>query len=138
MIEFIKSNYHIIIIIGSIILLVLVILKNMLIKKMDSFNIKIEDASTIGKEEIHEDYMDMTRSPQGTLVVLADGIGKNEAGRISSITAVKTFKRLFLKQWNGEKIEYFFKRAFNETNNEILKRVDNNQGGASVISAIIR
>ncbi|MCB2340713.1 PP2C family protein-serine/threonine phosphatase [Clostridium estertheticum] len=137
MIEFAEKNYCMVILILLIIILVLVGLKNILIKIIDKSYIKIESAATIGNEEIYEDHMETICSPQGTLAVLADGLGKNEAGRISSITTINTFRRLFLQQWNGEKTEYFFNRAFNEANSEILRRVDNNQGGASVVSAII-
>ncbi|MCY6355726.1 PP2C family protein-serine/threonine phosphatase [Clostridium sp. ZS2-4] len=137
MLKFIHEKYYIFILALVILLSILLILRNLLIKKIKRPSIQIENGTTIGKEEIQENYLDIVYSPHGILTVLADGIGKNEAGRISSIVAVKTFTSLFSELGIGQKIEYFFKRAFNIASSEILKRVDNNQGGASVVSAIV-
>lgn len=137
MLKFIYEKYYIVMFVLVILLLILLILKNLLIKKINKSSIEIQKGSAIGKEEIQENYSDIVHSSHGILTVLADGIGKNEAGRISSIVAVKTFRRLFLEIGSVQKIEYFFKRAFNIASSEILKRVDNNQGGASVVSAIV-
>lgn len=134
----IQENFYLISIGLAIILVILLLVKNILINLASANDLHIEKASLIGKEEINEDYMDTAEASYGTLAVLADGFGKNETGRISGRAAVNTITQLFLEQWSGEKIEYFFNRAFNLANCEILKRIDGNQGGANVISAIIK
>ncbi|WP_242984753.1 PP2C family protein-serine/threonine phosphatase [Clostridium taeniosporum] len=104
---------------------------------MKKENISLVKYSYIGNEEIQEDYFNIKKKNNTILAVIADGLGKNEAGRISSITAVKTISNIFLKEYNNEKINYFFKKAINKTNHEILKRVEKNKGGTSVLMSII-
>lgn len=133
----IKNNY---IVLASLIalLIILLLVKSILIKALNKESLQIQTASTIGKEEIQENCLDVIRGELGTLAVLGDGLGKNEAGRISSIISVRTIGKNFLKLETMDKLEYFFKRAFNEANREILKRVENNQGGTSIAAAIIK
>lgn len=137
MIDFINKNNYMILFLLSIILFMLIVLRKLLLKNLNYSGIKVEKDSIIGKKEIREVCSEVVSSNEGSLAVLADGLGKNEAGRISSQVAVKTFTRLFLNQLSIEKIEYFFRRAFIRANSEILKRIDNNQGGTSVASVII-
>jgi len=68
---------------------------------------------------------------------MSDGLGKNEAGRISSIASVKTIEKMFLDEYSNEKINYFFYKSFNKVNHEIIKRVEKNKGGTSNLSIII-
>lgn len=51
--------------------------------------------------------------------------------------AVKTISKLFKEEGNKEKITYFFKKAFNKASREIIKRVEKDKGGASVLSVIV-
>lgn len=137
MIEAIGEAYNEILFVLFVLLLILIKLRNLVIKKIDKGYIDIETATAIGKEEYQEDYLEVVESSQGTLAVLADGFGKNGVGSIASAAAVKIFTKLFLEQQALEKVEYFFHRAFNTANNEILKRIDNNQGGTSIAGVII-
>lgn len=116
---------------------VLIIIRSFLLRKISKEDLEIAKEVSIGYEEIQEDYADVISTPNGTLAALADGLGKNEAGKISSIIAVKTIIELFKNEGNKEKITYFFKRAFNKANHEIIKRVEKDKGGASVLSVII-
>ncbi|NFS30376.1 protein phosphatase [Clostridium botulinum] len=118
-------------------LLLLCVTKQILFKIMNKENISLVKYSHIGHEEIQEDYFNIKKKDNVVLAVIADGLGKNEAGRISSITAVKTISNMFLKEYSNEKVSYFFKKAINKANHEILKRVEKNKGGTSVLMAII-
>ncbi|AGX41820.1 PP2C family protein-serine/threonine phosphatase [Clostridium saccharobutylicum] len=119
------------------ILIILFIIRSYLLKKLNKKDLKIAKDISIGYEEIQEDYGEVVTTYNGTIAVLADGLGKNEAGRISSMTAVKTIIRMFKEEGNREKIQYFLKKAFNKANREIIKRVERDKGGASVLSVII-
>lgn len=92
----------------------------------------------MGKEEIQEDDIGITEIQNSILAVLADGLGKKEAGRISSVYAVKEINEMFKKEGVNEREIYFFKKAYNKANSEIIKRVERDKGGASVLSCIIR
>ncbi|AIY81837.1 protein phosphatase [Clostridium botulinum] len=118
-------------------LLLLCVIKHILFKIMNKENISLVKYSHIGHEEIQEDYFNIKKKDNAVLAVIADGLGKNEAGRISSITAVKTISNMFLKEYSNEKVSYFLKKAINKANHEILKRVEKNKGGTSVLMAII-
>lgn len=126
-----------IIILLAIILIILIITRDFILKRINKNDLEIVKDIVIGREEIQEDFLDSVTSPCGTLAVLADGLGKNEAGRLSGIIAVKTIKNIFLEEGSREKIKYFFKKAFNKVNLEIIKRVEKDKGGASVLSVIV-
>ncbi|NRT37162.1 serine/threonine protein phosphatase PrpC [Clostridium beijerinckii] len=119
------------------ILILLLIARNFIIRRIYKQELEIANEIFIGNEEIQEDYSEGVNKSNGTMAVLADGLGKNEAGRISSIVAVKTISKLFKEEGNKEKITYFFKKAFNKASREIIKRVEKDKGGASVLSVII-
>ncbi|NRT79245.1 PP2C family protein-serine/threonine phosphatase [Clostridium beijerinckii] len=119
------------------VLILLLIARNFLIRRIYKQELEIVNEIFIGNEEIQEDYLEVVNKSNGTMAVLADGLGKNEAGRISSIVAVKTISKLFKEEGNKEKITYFFKKAFNKASREIIKRVEKDKGGASVLSVII-
>lgn len=121
----------------GIILLILLIIRIVLLEKINKKHIECASSTIIGNEEIQEDYNCVISKEYGTLAVLADGLGKNECGRIASIIAVKTIRDLFEKEGTKERISYFLRRAFNEGNKEILRRVERENGGASVLAGII-
>lgn len=120
-----------------IILITLFIIRDYLLKEINKRDLEIAKETIIGCEEIQEDYIDIVSSENGTLAVLADGLGKNEAGKISSITCVKTIIKMFKEEGSKEKLTYFFKKAFNKANHEVIKRVERDKGGASLLSVIV-
>ncbi|WP_315069744.1 protein phosphatase 2C domain-containing protein [uncultured Clostridium sp.] len=120
-----------------ILLIILLLIKSLLLRLIYKKDLEIAKKISIGYEEIQEDHVDIISSANRTLAVLADGLGKNEAGRISSIIAVKMITQMFREEGSKEKLSYFFKKAFNKANHEILKRVEKDKGGASVLSVII-
>jgi len=131
------ANIKFIVLLG-IVLIILLIIRNFLLKKINKKDLEIAQEVCIGYEEIQEDYADVISEAYGTLAVLADGLGKNEAGRISSIVSVKTITKMFKEEGNIDKISYFFNKAFIKANHETIKRVERDKGGASVLSAVIK
>lgn len=118
--------------------IMLFIIRMLLIKKINQKDIIIASSLVIGMEEIQEDDIGITETEQGTLAVLADGLGKKEAGRISSVYAVKEINEMFKSEGSDENEVYFFKKAYNKANNEIIIRVERDKGGASVLSCIVK
>lgn len=99
---------------------------------------KAGKAMTIGTRQVQEDDYGICQSREGFLAVLADGMGKNYGGRVSSRIAVDTMKDMFEAYQAAENPAYFFRRAFHAVNREILKQLDDGKGGASVGTALIR
>ena len=130
------ANIKIILVLG-VLLIILLIIRNILLKRINKKDLEIAQEVTIGYEEIQEDYVDIIAEAYGTLAVLADGLGKNEAGRISSIVAVKTIIKMFKEEGNVDKVTYFFNKVFKKANHEIVNRVEKDKGGASVLSVIV-
>lgn len=130
------SNIKFICVLGAV-LIILLIIREFLLRRVKKKNLEIAKEISIGYEEIQEDFVEVVESSNGTLAVLADGLGKNEAGRISSIVSVKTITKMFKEEGSKERLTYFFKKAFNKANHEVIKRVEKDKGGASVLSVII-
>lgn len=120
-----------------VMLIVLLALRSYLFHKINEKTLEIAQEISIGQEEIQEDYGEVITTCNGTLAVMADGLGNNEAGRISSITSVKTIIKMFEEEGSKDRFPYFFKKAFNKANLEILKRVENDKGGASVMAVAV-
>lgn len=126
------------------IILYLILLLLILFRIKIHINIKPKEkyevgaSMTIGNREIQEDNYNFIESDNGFLAVLADGMGKKFGGKISSQIAVNTFIDLF-EQFNAfDNPNYFFQKAFNLSNKEILKNLDDDRCGACIASVLIR
>ncbi|MGN0305139.1 MAG: PP2C family protein-serine/threonine phosphatase, partial [Lachnospiraceae bacterium] len=93
---------------------------------------------TIGNREVQEDQAEFLTTSAGTMAVLADGGGQIYGGRIAAQTAVQTCVEIF-KDYNAfNNPQYFFRKAFNSANREILKCLgDEGRGTASVGCVLI-
>lgn len=135
------SNFvliRIITIVGALILIgILIAIRFALVKEILKKDILVACRLIIGKEEIQEDDVGYTETENGLIAVLADGLGKKESGRISSLYAVKEIQEMFKNEGSNEMQGYFFKKAYNKANHEIMQRVESDKGGASVLSVII-
>lgn len=99
--------------------------------------IDIGVATYIGDLEVQADAYEIIESEAGRLLLLADGFGKGNLGKVASLTAIKTCQKLYLQYKNLNNPQYFFKRAFNLANFEVLKLLDDREGGSSLIAAFI-
>lgn len=99
---------------------------------------RVGKAMTIGDRQVQEDDYGVCQSMDGFMAVLADGMGKNYGGRISSRIAVDTMKDMFQIYRSSENPAYFFRKAFHRINMEILRQLDDGRGGASVGAVLIK
>lgn len=97
----------------------------------------IGSCMTIGNREVQEDSYATEITRAGSLAVLADGMGKSYGGRIASRIAVETFQNLFADYNAFDNPIYFFRKAFNTANREILNTLDNGQNGSASVGAAI-
>lgn len=93
---------------------------------------RIGKAMTIGNRQVQEDNYVICQSADGFMAVLADGMGKNYGGKISSQIAVDTMKDMFEQYHSAENPVYFFRKSFHQVNREILNRLDDGKGGVSM------
>ena len=98
----------------------------------------IAKSMTIGSRELQEDAVDFAVKDDGFMLVLADGMGREYAGRISSNLAVGTFKSFFQSMNVWEKPQYYFQQSFSMANQKILTELDDQYGGAAVAVALVR
>lgn len=75
------------------------------------------------------------------LLIVADGMGGEEAGEIASALTVKSLTEAFMKnqQWNASQISAWLLRTVRETNDVVLQdaRQRRNQMGATLVVALI-
>lgn len=98
----------------------------------------IGKAMTIGTRQVQEDNYGICQSKEGFMAVLADGMGKNYGGKVSSRITVDIMKDMFIDYRSTENPAYFFQKAFHRANAGILDKLDGDRGGASVGAVIIR
>ena len=89
-------------------------------------------AQTCGSRDVQEDCHAVVKTSRGTLAILADGMGKNKCGIVSSSLAVETALDLFERDNAFQNPNYFFQKVFRQANRRILDQLDDAYGGASV------
>ena len=95
-------------------------------------------SKTIGDREVQEDEYGIKTAPEGTMAVLADGMGKHFGGKIAAGTAVEAFLQIFEDGSAFYNPQYSFRRAFQGANREILNRLEEEQGCASVAAVMVK
>ncbi len=95
-------------------------------------------AMTIGDRQVQEDDSGVCQSAEGFMAVLADGMGKNYGGKISAGIAVDVMRDMFRLYKSSENPAYFFHKSFHRMNREILDKLDDGRGGASVGAVLIK
>lgn len=91
---------------------------------------------TIGSREVQEDFYKVARSREGLFAILADGMGKELGGKIAARKVTEVFTELFQEYNALDHPFYFFQKAFQTANREVLKLFDDGRGSA-VASAVM-
>jgi len=94
-------------------------------------------AQSIGLMEIQSDFHAISRKPQGTILILADGMGRNYAGAISSTMLVETILDEFELGNAFQNPNYFFHKSLHQANRRILDQLDDGIGGAGAAIALL-
>lgn len=89
-------------------------------------------AQTTGNKEIQADAMWISTSGAGKMAVLADGIGKENTGKICADLAVNEFSEAFSLYKVIHNPRYFIERTFYSLHMNMQKVLEERQGGASV------
>ncbi len=107
-------------------------------KKEKRFCCETGISKTIGTREVQEDDCAVVETEEGIMAVLADGMGKQFSGKIASHAAVEVFQDIFQDRSAFYHPQYFFRRAFQEANREILNLLQEGQGQASAAVCLVR
>lgn len=89
-------------------------------------------AQTTGNKEIQADALEVRIGSAGKLAVLADGIGKENTGKVCAALAVKEFMDAFALYRSLQNPGYFFERTMYALHRSMQKVLEERQGGASV------
>lgn len=89
-------------------------------------------AQTTGNKEIQADALEVRITGAGKLAVLADGIGKENTGKVCASLAVKEFMDAFSLYRSINNPGYFFERTMYGLHRNMQKVLEERQGGASV------
>lgn len=87
---------------------------------------------TTGNKEIQADAMGIIITSAGKLAVMADGIGKENTGKVCAALAVREFREAFSFYKTLQKPEYFFERTMYSLHMNMQKVLEERHGGASV------
>ena len=120
-------NYHILIIIGLIIILCVLIgisvyLRSESILKSKKEALEIGNAQYIGTREKQDDSFGSCQRSYGLLAVVADGIGGFINGDIASRITVDNFLKEFKREDVTGNINYYFQTSAQKANFEIRKQ----------------
>jgi len=87
-------------------------------------------SQTTGNKEVQADCAEVSRSRAGLMAVLADGIGKENTGKVAAQIAVDTLLDAYEPYRRLNNPEYFFRSTFLEANNRIRQTIGERRGGA--------
>ncbi len=89
-------------------------------------------SQTTGAKEIQADAAMAMTSQAGVMLALADGIGRENTGKVCARLAVDAVLDSFEPYHELHNPEYFFRTAFMEANSRIQKTIGQRRGGASL------
>jgi len=89
-------------------------------------------SQTTGNKELQSDVISVYQNHAGVMAALADGIGKENTGKISAQVAVDTLLDAFEPYRVLNNPEYLFRTAFLEAHSRIQKTIGERRGGASM------
>lgn len=98
-------------------------------------NYEIGSATTLGSNNVQQDYFGVKKNNGAILMLLADGAG--QYGEVAAKLAVDTFKELFENENAVLQPQYFFKRAANAANKKIINALEERQGESSIAAVMI-
>ena len=99
--------------------------------------LEIAHSQIIGRREINADVFEWAVRQGKTLLAVADGIGTGTRGRTAALSATDSIVRTFELQGLVANPAYFFKQAFHNANEAVLRYVPDGTAGANVLCALV-
>jgi len=101
-------------------------------------NNPIGSSMTIGEREVQQDHFGSALGDKGAVMILSDGMGSGQGGKIAAKLAVDVFLDLYNEYQAFDKPQYYFRKAFQMANHKILTALEERQGTASAAVALVR
>ena len=98
---------------------------------------KIGNGQTKGLEESQNDYFATSITHNGTLAVVADGLGKRKNGMLSATLGTEHILQQFEKIDQIDDEAKFLIQSFQTCNEEILYQLNGAKGGASLAATLL-
>jgi len=125
------------IIILSCVLVALFIIRASLGRQDPLPELEIAHGQIIGQREINADAFEWAVGDGKTLLVLADGIGTETRGRTAALAATDSILRTFDLRGLLANPAYFFRLAFRNANEAVLRYIPDGTAGANVLCALV-
>ena len=126
------------IIVSGSIIIAIIIIRIAVVGRVEPLpELEIGHAQTIGRREIMADAFSWAVSRDKSLLVVADGIGSGTKGRTSALAATDSISRTFELQGLTANPTYFFKQAYQNANEAVLRYIPDGTAGASVLSVFV-
>ncbi|MCL2767087.1 MAG: protein phosphatase 2C domain-containing protein, partial [Peptococcaceae bacterium] len=124
-------------IILACLLVALLIIRTTLGKLEHQPALEIAHAQAIGRREINADVFDWSVSKGSTMLVLADGIGTGTRGRTAALAATGSVVRSFELNSLLANPAYFFRQAFRNANENVLRYIPDGTAGTNLLCALL-
>lgn len=92
----------------------------------------------IGKRQIQANAYGFKQEKDRLMAVLSAGEGKEYAGKVAALTTVRTFTKLYSRYDNNQSSRYFFDRAFEMANINVLNALRGENGRAYAACLMLR
>ena len=126
------------IIISGSLIIALIIIRIAVVGRVEPLpGLEIAHAQTIGNCEIMADAFQWAVSRDKSLLILADGIGSGTRGRTAALAATDSMARTYELQGLTANPAYFFKQAFQNANEAVLRYIPDSTAGTSLLGVLV-
>ena len=92
----------------------------------------------IGKRQVQANAYGFKQEKDRLMAILSAGEGKEYTGKVAALTTVRTFTKLYNRYDNNQSSRYFFYRAFETANMNVLNALRGENGRACAACLMLR
>jgi hypothetical protein len=92
----------------------------------------------IGKKQVQANAYGFKPEKDRLMAILSAGEGKEYAGKVAALTTVRTFTKLYNRYDNNQSSRYFFERAYETANMNVLNALRGENGRAYAACLMLR
>lgn len=92
----------------------------------------------IGKRQVQANAYGFKQEKDRLMAILSAGEGKEYTGKVAALTTVRTFTKLYNRYDNNQSSRYFFDRAFETANMNVLNALRGENGRAYAACLMLR
>lgn len=92
----------------------------------------------IGKKQVQANAYGFKPEKDRLMAILSAGEGKEYAGKVAALTTVRTFTKLYNRYDNNQSSRYFFERAYETANMNVLNALRGENGRAYAVCLMFR